>query len=517
MPRRLTGGALKLLFVRNASAYYVSLHSPSPIFPAGSRASLPQRTLMHLNRGGLAVVAIVLCFQSAPQAFSSLEFFGGAYHERITHQALEPLKITDETLHWLDLGNLEADKFYGDLFGVKPLHFTDMTFEESEDVLEDRLEDVVELMGLAVVDYQMYRRAMVEYGTYLHAVQDFYSHTNWVEKHLVAGVTTIPLAPSDFDDFPFPLVSPYTLARTLPPGEVKEVEPFEKKFRRPFYRSEELDSLDDRQRIRTAAEPKKAFIHYDLAKDNPAYTAGRARWNPDGPSVFEFAVEAATRETTRQWQMLESEIAAEHKRDAPRILRVLRDGWLSSFPDTQEPATLVLTQGHMDLRRDLTLRVDFVLTPTVWNRRAAQEAIKVYNGLTRPKDQKDRYKNEGVTELHLLRDDAKKEFRLSYRADLYGSARGGARLQPLEADAVNGPWELLLSLPEGLSSVDHFLFRPHTSAAMGEGAATQGIGPEIDLARAFSRKKELRIVLAAPRSGWKPPSWLREYLRDDDL
>lgn len=472
---------------------------------------------MLVNRKGLALVATLLCFQSGPKAFSSLEFFGGAYHEQITHTALEPLGITEETLHWLDLGNLEADKFYSDLFNTKPVHFTDMTFGESEDELEDRLEDVVDLAGSAVVDYQLYRQSMVEYGTYLHAVQDFYSHTNWVEKHLVAGATTIPLAPADFDDYPFDLVSPYTLARKMPPGEVTEAEVYEKKFRRAFYHSEDLDRLDHRARIQTAANPNKAFTHHDLAKDNPSYAAGKARWEPEGRSVFELAMEAATRDTSRQWQLLESEVADEYEEDAPKILRVLRDGWLSSFPESEEVATLTLTWGQIDLRRDLTLGAELVLSPSVWNRSAAREAIKVYTDLTRPSDEEDRYKTEGVDELHLRRDDRKKEFRLSYRADLFGSARSGARLSPLGDDTVHGPWELRLSLPEELQSVDHLLFRPHTPATMDEGDGSQDIGPEIDLGRVFARKREVRIILAAPRSGWQPPSWLREYLRDTNL
>ena len=344
---------------------------------------------MRFPRVGLVLAAVLLCFRPGPRAFSSLEFYGGAYHQQVTHAALEPLGIREPTLHWLDLGNLEADKFYGPLFEVKHMHFTDMTFDESEDDLEDRLEKVVDLSEHAVDDYQIYRQSMVEFGIYLHSAQDFYSHTNWVEKHLLAGATEIPLAPKDFDDLPSGLVSPYSLLRRIPPGEVTEAETYEEAFKRPFYRSEELAGLEGRQRIRAAAEAQEAFTHYDLAKDNPTYLAGQARWNPQGRTVFEMALEAATRETVRQWKHLEREIEDEHEEEAPAILAVLREGWLSSFPDSSEKAELSIPRGELNLRRDLTIDVDLVLTTTVWNRDAAQKAIDIYTGLTRPEDEED--------------------------------------------------------------------------------------------------------------------------------
>jgi hypothetical protein len=40
---------------------------------------------------------------------------------------------------------------------------------------------------------------------------------------------------------------------------------------------------------------------------------------------------------------------------------------------------------------------------------------------------------------------------------------------------------------------------------------------KLGLARALKERKEIRIILGAPRRGWSPPPWLREHLRDTDI
>lgn len=468
---------------------------------------------MQISRVGLASLLVILSTQPGPRAFSSLEVYGGAYHQRITHQALAPLKISSETLELLDLGNLETDKFYGELFSFKPLHFTDQTFDESEDVLEDRLETVVELAAEAVKDYHRYREAMFEFGIYLHAVQDFYAHTNWVEAHLARGIAEIPLAPDDFEDFPVPVNSPYTLARTFPPGEVTEAEAFEDAFRRPFHRASDLDTMDDRKRIQTAAAYKKAFTHHDLAKDNPSYRAGQVRWSPDAPTVFEIALELARRETRRQWDLLEEEIADEYEEECPPILRVLRNGWMADFPAGSAQASVGLSQGKLRLRRDLMLEVDLTLTPSEWSQEGAQRALELASSLSRPEGEKDRYTNEGVSELRFLRQDEQRQFRLTFRANLYGSARSFAILRPIDDDPVKGRWEMRLRLPKGLSQIHHLELSAPSPAIVVEESGQRPLRLDTDLGPFLGPDRSLRLILPAPRAGWQPPSWLREYLR----
>lgn len=185
---------------------------------------------MRLSHARLTLAVLLLFHTPAPQAFSSFDFQGGAYHKQITHAALEPLGVSAESLGWIDLGDLEPDKFYSPLFSFKPLHFTDMTFDQSRRELERRFREVVLTCDQAVVDYQAYRQALLQFGTYLHPVQDFYSHTNWLELHLAGGESDVPLAPMDFHIEVANLVSPYTLAHTLPPEEVEDSAEFETVF-----------------------------------------------------------------------------------------------------------------------------------------------------------------------------------------------------------------------------------------------------------------------------------------------
>ena len=494
---------------------FALLHQGFPFFMTNTwRMKVAVRKI----KGGILFIPFLL-LSGLPSAlaFSSLEFYGGAYHRQITEQALQPLGVSPDSLHWLYTGNLSADKIYGELFKLKYLHFTDMSFEKSEDYLEDQLEAVAEMAGDAPEDYQSYRRTLVEFGTYLHCVQDFYSHTNWIEAHLVAGVTDIPLPPADFEDFGLELISPHTMSRMMPPGEVTETEAFVKAFGKEFHTDEELAALSDRQRIELAASPTKAFIHHHLAKDNPEYSQAKLRWEKGGPTLFELALDAATRETHRQWLGLEKSIAHEHGKRADSIKKVLRGGWSSAFPDVSKPVSISLSRGEINLRRDLTLQVELVLTPTVWSRQAAEQAVELFSDLTRPEDERRRYNNEGVTDLHLIRDDRHQVFRLSYRANLVGSARSIARMRPLDEDPVHGRWEIHFQLPAGLDSVEHLIFRPHAPASWEAGAEVQPVGPEIDLSKPFAQSKEVRIVVAAPHPGWNPPELLREYLRDQDL
>lgn len=89
-------------------------------------------------------------------------------------------------------------------------------------------------------------------------------------------------------------------------------------------------------------------------------------------------------------------------------------------------------------------------------------------------------------------------------------------MKPLDDDPVKGRWELRLRLPQELSAVEQLTLHPHTSATMEEDGDSLSLGPAIELAAPFRRKRDIRIVLAAPRRGWNPPSWLREYLRDNN-
>jgi hypothetical protein len=465
---------------------------------------------------GLTLAVILLASSSKLFAFSSFDFFGGAYHTTITQKALQGEGFSEASLHWICLGNVSVDKFYSEEFSDDRRHFTDMTFDESEDFLEDLQEEIVERADRVQHDYQAYREIMVDFGAYLHTVQDFYAHTNWIEKNLVEGDgAPVPLAPIDFDDFPVEIISPYTLNHFMPPGEAKNVEDYKRVFGHDFYGVEELATLPDQARIRLVASPEKALNHLTLAKDNPNYAAGALRWTPEATTLFEIAADLATRDSVRHWQLLEKELHDEWEERAPDIIKTLRGGWDSAFPIGQESAEITIEDGELRLSSDLVLSVRLTLKPSSWDRAGASQAMAVFARLSRPAEHSHRFNSEGLSDLQMTRDDSKKAFRLAFEANLFGSARTLVKLTPLGEDHKKGQWEAVISLPEEISGVERLLF--HTKGQV----RTESAGPLLthgaSIASLLREQSQLRLVVDAPRGGWSPPQWVREYLRDRDL
>lgn len=466
-------------------------------------------------RLGATILGLAVLTSPQSGAFSSFEIFGGAYHVEITEKGLEAPGFSSESLHWVSLGNVSMDKFYSKDFSDDRRHFTDMTFDESEDFLEDQLEKIVEDAGRARDDYQAYRKTLMEFGAYLHTVQDFYAHTNWIEKSLsLSGGGIVELAPIDFDDFPFEIVSPYTLNHYLPPGEARDVVEYQREFGRSFYSVEELDILTDRERIELVASPKKALNHLTLAKDNPAYHAGRLRWSEGGPTLFEIASDLATRETLRQWNGVKEALLEEYDGHGPAIVRTLQQGWATDFPLSQggmKPEVL-LENGELRLSHNLTLTVNLILKPKRWDRSGARQAMKIFTRLSRPESEKNRFLNEGVRNLEMLRDDKNQNFHLRFESDLYGSSRTLLKLRPLGSNYEHGEWEALLTLPDELIDIGRLSFHSRGELRIKEGQ--NKLPHASDIAPWLKKQREVLFVIKAPRGGWDPPRWLEQYLQD---
>lgn len=465
-----------------------------------------------------ATLALTLAVSPSTMAFSSLEFFGGAYHTRITEAGLKPQGFSKESLHWIALGNISMDKFYTDEFSDDRRHFTDMTFDESEDFLEDKFEEIVEGAGRAREDYQVYRQTLIDLGEFLHTVQDFYAHTNWIEKSLSMNPDSpVELAPDDFDDYPFSVISPYTLNNYLPPGEVTNPENYQRAFGHGFYSVEELAAMSPRERIEATANPSKGLSHLNLAKDNPEYAAGALRWVEGGPTLFDMAVSLATRDTARQWGLIEEELEDEFGARGKTIAKLLKEGWPSSFPADPkgaEPISIALEDGELRLSNDLELTVRLTLRPSRWSQKGARESMKLFTRLTRPDSQSHRFNSEGVSGLKMERDDEGKTFRVGFQANLYGSSRTLVKLSPLGDGSGRGQWEAVVTIPHELEQVRRLLFHSRGDVRLTEVSAI-AVPNGTNLAPRLLAGGRLRLVLDPPKGGWHPPSWLREYLQGD--
>lgn len=455
-------------------------------------------------RTTLVAAVAILAFAVAPVgAFSSFEFYGGAHHEQISTEALHSLGFSQESLYWIHLGNLHNDKFYRSGFDAGHHHFTDMDFEATAHHLDEGLTKIVELAGRAEQNYQAYQQTLTLFGEYLHSVQDFYAHTNWVEQSVARGEAHVPLVPESEGWNPPGVVSPYFLYQVLPPGEVKDVSKHERQWGREFYRSQQLEAMSSRERILLSARPARSFIHWQLAKDDPTYPQSSLKWHSQGPSLFELARDAAIRDSRRQWHLIEARLQARYGQHGARIANLLKKGWHSSFAESSDsnPRILRLRLGDVSLSESFFLKVELTLEPETWDQVSAQQAIDVFHRLLDRRGGK-RLASEGLSEVRFLKDDEGKVFRMDYQANLYGASRSFLTLRPLEQTNFDGTWVARIRLPKEVRDLERLTFRT-------AGRIVSQIGP--------SRDREHQLRLDPPTDGWDPPRWVAEYLRDQPL
>ena len=135
-------------------------------------------------------------FGSEPPRFSPFKF-GDPNHELITQEALAPaFRFTTKTgktvtfgaaeLGAIRLANASADNQNGNLNSPE-FHFDEDSFQRSAENLYQWQRVIIQKAKSG--DYALAREHL---GRALHLVQDFYSHTNWVELKISNPTTPVP-------------------------------------------------------------------------------------------------------------------------------------------------------------------------------------------------------------------------------------------------------------------------------------------------------------------------------------
>jgi zinc dependent phospholipase C len=433
-----------------------------------------------------AVLALLVLGAIPVFAFSSFEIYGGATHKKITEEALARFKFSSEPLKYLNQGLLEPDKFYRDKFTNPEHHFTEQDFPASLAYLEERYRQVVENAGSCSDDYECYRQTLFILGECFHAAQDFYAHTNWVETHLTQGHREIPLFPFQSKEYSG-LVSPYFLYKSLPPKELTNPKTFEKEFGLEFYPETELESLTDRERIKLVTAPEKAFTHRSLAKDNPEYPQSSLVWRQGGPTLFDFAYDAAVRDTRLRWSELRESLWTTYPESAPQIDRLLRKGWSSDLPEEKISPEFETTRASLVVGQDFSLHAILILKPSSWNQRSGNSIVELYTQLV-----SDQVSSRDTFEtLQLRKNRESQTFEIEILTDLPGGAETFMFLHPVDRDDLQGDWNLRIELPTRWQ--DRVTFQVE--------------GPSIS--------KDLgqnKYLLVAPKTGWTFPSWIESYV-----
>lgn len=118
-------------------------------------------------------------------------------HEAVTTSAFDFLK--PEILAALVAANVETDVQFA---LVNANHFDDCNFSGGSEVVASNQAAAVGYLNPAAPGQEADARAIVHLGRSLHALQDFYAHTNWVE---LGGEALV-----DQSNAAFPVLGPYS-------------------------------------------------------------------------------------------------------------------------------------------------------------------------------------------------------------------------------------------------------------------------------------------------------------------
>ena len=440
----------------------------------------------------LSACLVACCVQPKQVwAFSSFEFFGGAYHQEITESALETVGFKYESIVLIGEGVVEFDKFYRDAFEKNCLHFVLESETEPHDELEHAVERIVVRANTCESDYQVYRETLSLVGQYFHTTQDFYSHSNWVERWMSKGIRVIPIADVNSVELVKASVFPHFIPSYFPSGEKLDPAEYEQKFKKKFYSPAELDKLSDRARILETVHPRKAFIHRYMAKDDPDYRQSNLRWEKDGPTVFEAAVDVAVRDTRVRWQHVEARLLERYGVRGQRIVKLLKTGWDSNLPASSqqdEAPEVTLVSGELHVNEALDYEVKIVLRPIQWDQAGARAVTALYTDFTTHLETREHIRGQGIHRLQLRKNPSDKTFTLRASLDLRGGGQTFLTARPVDSEnPERGDWQLSWQIPKGFPSL-----RDIKISSCGGHEGWDGE----------------KLILKAPRQGWILPDWV---------
>lgn len=279
----------------------------------------------------LALVAISLSVIDAA-AFKTFTHFGGAVHEQITRAALVTggPKISQESFTAIDNANMHQDIIDSTEFLDSKRHFDDCTFKEGLKHVDACYAAISKHLANADTNKTDWSFVLSKFGELLHPVQDFYSHSNYVELKLKANAALKPaqiplvnwqsITPGVQTGFFFYQTNRDNELLMLGSGFLPVPEPNPNRDRiiprltsasmqRPgtrYLNSTEYANITTfDQRLNYVTDPKLSVLHRDLNKDNASAEESLFVNPKTNTSLYAYAINLAQRETLRQWKRLE--------------------------------------------------------------------------------------------------------------------------------------------------------------------------------------------------------------------
>lgn len=227
----------------------------------------------------------------------------GKNHSEITTTSLSDY-LNSNALTYVEQGNLDSDrapryrlKNYTDGYNINAQHSNNTSLSECSEFMKDSKEVVVQdfIDALNAPEDEkeiLYEQAFYDFGRLIHSIQDFYSHTNWINQ------TGNEVLTWNEDADEINLEDPDGL-RT---SKYTQFSQFWEKLNIffPWKMENNYDAV--------YKDGEKRFSHYAINKDEKGTIADELFEKETGKSGYELASEDAVVHTEQKWQDVMSEL-----------------------------------------------------------------------------------------------------------------------------------------------------------------------------------------------------------------
>jgi len=279
-----------------------------------------------------------------------LIWVGEDIHKAISKDALGPLGFKEESLLEINRGTASQDQLTSSKFTSSPQnHCDDNLFLQGRAYYQERFEAAALFFSDVLTDAKAKDAIRFRFGEGLHTLQDFYSHSNYLEGLLAAGKPLVPVA---WESLSAPPMGPQgrtgirsgffhwdggwhgyydneaTSGRADSMAKLKAAHPGEKYHFR-------TDAQYNIHSARTPPPLAKAldyalipgdFMHFEINKDNEKQIQGRIVSPKHGKTLHRLAWELASKDTARQWELLEERVCREEGPKAAWIVPAIKGG-----------------------------------------------------------------------------------------------------------------------------------------------------------------------------------------------
>lgn len=242
------------------------------------------------NSARTMVLFLIAAAMAATPAFGfGSESTGASIHAQITRDALLGT-FSEANLKVIVAANESQDKPGSEAVAELRRHFGEAQFSSSIGYIDREKKRALNYAAESDTDTESRGYALRHFGEMLHAVQDFYSRTNYIE---------LMLRNSEFKSDPFSI--PLVDWQKVPSGYPG------------------LESFNVRAGV--AGDTERSAM---IVKDSPQ-TPGGAKVAVGKTTYFQIARELAVRETQRQWNLFESMLRNRCGTRAPAVIAAIKE------------------------------------------------------------------------------------------------------------------------------------------------------------------------------------------------